>query len=632
MGFYTRIISSQKLILSILLIITAVIYYPALNSRFILDDNVNLERLNLIDTDGYNYYIFSGISGITGRPLSLATFAWQHDDWPDNPFPFKAINLLLHLLNGLLVYLLSRLLSRQLSQNEMEITAMSLFATALWLLHPIQIYTVLYTIQRMTQLSALFVLIGLIGYLYSRTILAKRDERLALAGMSLCTGGGMVLGILAKENAILLPVFILVIETTLLSGSARIRTWTLWAGIFLLLPLLLLIIYFVCTFDDVLLSYSNRAFTPSERVLTQSLILFDYLKSLLFPHPSMFALYHDDYIFSAGIFSPPRTLAAVAGICGLVILGCICRKRLSVVSFAIFWFLGGHALEASHLNLELYFEHRNYLPAYGIFFLLAWLGALTWRKLASKVMTGLFLVVYSFMVLFVTRTEIKLWADPFLQATEWARIHPDSARAMENLGSSYLLLGQYDKAMETYHRIRKFYPYEIYPYIRNINVNSCMQGKQLSGTEWQEVLEQAESAKWYWLGTIAEIEQIVRMIANGRCDIADATYLIVLIRILADNPEYKRYHDKLYDLAATLAIYMRDADFALENIDKAIEHSPTVPRKIFKLQILFGLNKVEEAKQLLSEIRHSLRFDPRMLLAHKDELRSIEEKYQQELK
>ena len=37
-----------------------------------------------------------------------------------------------------------------------------------------------------------------------------------------------------------------------------------------------------------------------------------------------------------------------------------------LIGYGILFFLAGHALESSIFPLEIYFEHRNYLPAVGL--------------------------------------------------------------------------------------------------------------------------------------------------------------------------------------------------------------------------------------------------------------------------
>ena len=86
-----------------LLTVTGLVYWPALQGIFVLDDFENLKDLSEISTRGPAFYIFGGTAGPGGRPLSLLSFALQYHSWPADPFAFKLVNLVFHLINGALV-------------------------------------------------------------------------------------------------------------------------------------------------------------------------------------------------------------------------------------------------------------------------------------------------------------------------------------------------------------------------------------------------------------------------------------------------------------------------------------------------------------------------------------------------
>ena len=59
-------------------------------------------------------YITSGSADPTGRPLSLLSFLVDARNWPADPAPLLRTNVLLHLLNGALLFVLLRQLGRRL--------------------------------------------------------------------------------------------------------------------------------------------------------------------------------------------------------------------------------------------------------------------------------------------------------------------------------------------------------------------------------------------------------------------------------------------------------------------------------------------------------------------------------------
>ena len=93
---------------------------------------------------------------------------------------------------------------------------------AAWLLHPLMVSTVLYTVQRMTELSTLFVLAGLVCYLQGRRVQADSPG----AGWALIGFGFFVfypLAVLSKENALLFPVYCTLIEWVVLRARGNER-------------------------------------------------------------------------------------------------------------------------------------------------------------------------------------------------------------------------------------------------------------------------------------------------------------------------------------------------------------------------------------------------------------------------
>jgi len=325
--------------LILLLGLTVVIYFPALSSAFQLDDVNNLGGLAAVHENGILYFIFSGSAGPTGRPLSLFTFALQYTAWPDNVFAFKAVNLAIHLACGGLIFLICRKFAGYLKFNRGEKLTFSLVVTALWLLHPMQLTTVLYVVQRMTQLATFFILLGVFLYLHIRESYLRERQLKYLVWLGLAVWGCTLLGVLSKENGILLPLLLWVINITLLAGSTEDPVIQKWNRIFLGIPLAALIIYLAAGFDTVLSSYHLRPFSMTERLMTEAVILTEYLQHIVVPYPGAFSIYHDDFPVSHGLLSPPWTLGAIIIITFLIVAAVSYRKKLPVFSFTIFWFI-----------------------------------------------------------------------------------------------------------------------------------------------------------------------------------------------------------------------------------------------------------------------------------------------------
>ena len=584
-----------------LILFIVVIFYPALGSIFLLDDYQNLRGLGLIKTQGYIPFITSGMAGPTGRPLSLLSFALQYESWPADPFAFKLVNLFIHLFNGaLLFYITNRLVSHLGLYGPGKSYTLSLVVSGIWLLHPVQLSSILYVVQRMTLLSGFFVLAGIAFYLHYRNKIFSTGKGKPgfIIAIYLCT----LLAVMCKENGILLPVYVLCIELFLLSDNGQSKDWNKFVLPVLLLPVCITGLYFIFHIKGILAGYAYRDFTLHQRLVTEAGILIEYLKIIIIPHPDAFSLYHDDYPVSLPGLSTVIDLLAV----GIMILaGYFLRRRLRVFAFAVFWFFSGHLLESGIIPLELYFEHRNYLPSYGVILLvfIALTKAVSYIKNTPFRLT--LLVLYPILIILVTVMELNLWENPGLQAMEAVERHPGSRRALVNLWNVYIMTGNKEKSEETKHKLQSIEPLDLYPQIKDITVTYCYNNSSIDDDSWQRVINQAARAVSVHYDTINELNYIIIEITKDRCKFTDLTKLRELIYTLIHNNSFNRWNGLLYEYAASVSLLMNDSAGTLNNIRMAVSISPTIENKIYMLRILKALGKNEEAQSLAHELAGS---------------------------
>ncbi|NNE38874.1 MAG: hypothetical protein HKN08_11260, partial [Gammaproteobacteria bacterium] len=336
-------------------------------------------------------------------------------------FGFKLVNLILHIVNGVLIFILCIQLYLQFNAEKAKAYVFALLAAGLWLLHPIQVNTVMYTVQRMTELSAFFCLLGFITYLHGRSLMAKGRLSAGLVWVFISVYGCTSLAVLGKENGILLPLFLMILELTLISGKQGyyIAIRTVW--IMLLLPIMLSLLYLGLTANSLAANFIIRDFTPGERVLTEFTVLINYLKVILFPHPGAFSLYHDGYQISRSLFTPPFTLISILITGGLLSVSILWRKKYPLAAAGILIFFAGHLLEAGPFSLDLYYEHRNYLPSLGVMIVISWAGTSLLTSKNLKIPVVIFLGIYSLSLMAITRDQAWLWSEPELQLNQWVK-------------------------------------------------------------------------------------------------------------------------------------------------------------------------------------------------------------------
>jgi tetratricopeptide (TPR) repeat protein len=436
---------------ALLFLLCAIAYWPGLAGPFVFDDFGSIADLGdlggVTDWNTFKAFVFGGHAGPTGRPLALASFLIDGNNWPTDPWPFKRTNLVIHLMNGAVLGLLLTKILEVMDVSRSRRPWVCLLAVACWLLHPFLVSTTLYAVQRMAQLSALFIFLGLLGYLHGRLLLAKNELRGYLL-MSFSLGAGTLLSMLSKENGILLPTLAAVLEITVLA-SRRQHLASLnryWAVVFLLLPTLVIFAFLGRQIlgPEFLNTANGRDFSIYERLLTQGRILADYLQHWFVPELYTTGVFQDHFVKSTGILSPPTTLISAVLHAAAIAFAFVKRKQLPLLAFAILFFYAGHLIESTVINLELYFEHRNYVAAA---FLFVPLVTLLSEKANARVFVAVALLAVCVLAGF-TRYSASIWKDyPGIVAAS-AQKAPTSARAQQQHATNLYNAQEYNAALQ----------------------------------------------------------------------------------------------------------------------------------------------------------------------------------------
>lgn len=440
---------ASHLVLASALALTAAIYWPGVYGGYVFDDFSNIvyneqTRMMSLAPEQWLRVALAGEAGPLGRPLSMLSFALERHYFGLDPFPMKLTNLLIHLVNTSLIYLLALSVLRRVQSLEpnrlsrvVSIQALALFTTTAWALAPINLTAVLFVVQRMESLATLFILTGVLAYLRGRTLLETGRVRSGWGWVlgGLVFGGG--LGLLAKESAVMLPVYTLLVEWLLFGfaqGCPVVRRQLLWLyGVVLALPAAAgLALYLPGLLSGT--SYENRPFTLNERLLTETRVLWNYLWWTVAPAPGQLSLYHDAFTVSRSLSQPWTTLLATLGLAGLLVSAVLLHRRFRLMAFGILWFFVMHLLVSTALNLELVYEHRNYLGSFGIY--LALFFAIFSGKpgdslrFARKALAVGLIVLYGLLTLL----RAEEWSDPLRLAQLEASRQQESARANYELG------------------------------------------------------------------------------------------------------------------------------------------------------------------------------------------------------
>ncbi|HEX5339677.1 MAG TPA: hypothetical protein VFX47_02210 [Gammaproteobacteria bacterium] len=437
-------------------VLATLAYLPGLPGPFVFDDYVNIVQnvsLNLPDLSWHSLLdaSFSVDAGPLMRPVSMLTFALNRYFFGVEPFSFKLVNLLIHLINGLLIFLLLRhlliafrkLYAPTLTQKSLDWLA-ALTGT-LWLVHPLNLTAVLYVVQRETSLSSLFVLSGVNLYAWARLRqLDGRNTHWFLFPGTVLFGG---LAMLSKESGALMPCYMLAVEACLFQFRFpdKRTQWTIagYFAVFLLLPGLAALVWIFALGHPGILSYAWRDFTMGERLLTESRVVWLYIFWTLLPRISSLSLYHDDIPLSHDLLHPLTTLPACLGLLALVCVAFAVRRRWPLVTLGIVWFFAGQLLESTIFPLQIAFEHRNYLADLGILLAAMSLIFPLHRETALLKLRYTFCALLVISFAGVTLQRAWDWRNPLTLAESEAYYHPDSPYATYQLGQTYANLTIY---------------------------------------------------------------------------------------------------------------------------------------------------------------------------------------------
>ena len=425
-----------------LALLAATIYIPGAKGGFAFDDYfaIVLNDELVLKSFGHDALLdaaFSSNSGPLRRPIAMLSFAVNRSFTGLDPTAFKLTNIAIHAVNALLIlFIVRRILPVLAPSSATRSLGADWVVAALWAAHPINLTSVLYVAQRMTSLASTWMLLALVAYVILR--MRQIEGRHAVVPWWIGVFACGVCAILTKETALLLPLYVFIVEFVVFRFQAAPRLRPIYYGL-ITAGILAGILIVVREADIVFAGYAGRSFSPAERVLTEARVLMFYLHLIFVPDLSNFALFHDDIAVSTGLLVPPTTVLSIVALAALVAAAGLSRRRY--ITFGIAWFLAGHVLESTVYPLELVHEHRNYLPSMGIVLIAAiaateLLGQVRWRG-SRPLLAVLAITVFAT----VTASRASIWSSPETQIAFQAAHHPQSPRCLYELGRVQLERG-----------------------------------------------------------------------------------------------------------------------------------------------------------------------------------------------
>lgn len=601
------------LMLALLAAFTFWIYAPGIEGPVMLDDRSSLGKLeNLAESPEQALELVLGEnSGPLGRPVSMATFVLENLAGDGTLGTAKTVNILLHLLVGAVMACCFALLLSA-SGSPAPVTAAILFV-GFWLLAPLHVSTVLYVVQRMAMLSTLFSLLALLSYLFWRRGISRGEPHhgvLSLVALNL------VLAVFSKENGVLAIPLILLTEAFWLQfrdDAGRSIAWLRRGTLLLIgsgaLALLLLLVIFWDTLGQY---HAAREFTLQERLLTQARVLWDYVGQFYVPELARLGIYHDDVELSRSLWQPVSTAYAAAGL-GIVLLfvpvlwRCPWPRRLL---YGPLFFLAGHAMESTVWPLELYFEHRNYLPSVGLAVVPLCVYAIAvqrWPEVRRPLLGWALVAIAA--VSFQLSSQVAVWSSRPLLMMHQVNGHPESARANRDYATLLASVGAREAAL-SYSR-RAYQSALDHPaasdehfgdyLLRNVAL-ACMARQPLLP---QEYAEPGSLDRDRPFGQVFTMSVIIKLRQNNACPAFDwDTFLAFLGDLYLDDFDTSKASANMFSALAMLSNAHQNWEFAHAYTARQLALEPeSVRGMLMQLHFATAMGQSAEAEAYIARLQ-----------------------------
>lgn len=379
------------------------LYSPALHGPFVFDDLHQPYALERFPAD-----LQAWISGV--RPVLMLSY-WLNHQLSAGTFGFHLCNVILHLVNGFMVFFIVR----KLAAGYLP----AVFAAAVFLVHPIQTESVSYIAGRSECLSVMFFLAAFAVFLYRWSAAASwkiAAAVLALFGAALAT----------KEHTLVLPALLLLTDYYWNPGFSWVgirRNWRVYAPIALASGAGLAVLAKVLAHASTA-GFRVKEFTWYQYFFTECRAFFVYLRLLVFPAGQNLDW---DFAVSRNIMDH-GAIFALAAILLLVAAAVYYRRRYPLASYGCLVYGLLLAPTSSLVPIQdPLAEHRLYLPMIGMLLVVAAMvrGIRMDRRKLAAACAGIVAVL---AVLTYQRNELwasdtALWEDTVSKSPGKARAH-----------------------------------------------------------------------------------------------------------------------------------------------------------------------------------------------------------------
>jgi protein O-mannosyl-transferase len=351
-------------------------------------------------------------------PIAMLTHALAWLLFEDNDGAHHVINILLHLLNGCLIYTLGK----QLFKNE----SIALISTILFLLHPMQMESVGWISELKNVLSTTFYLAGLLSYLkYSQTFTKKHYVFTIMF---------FLLGCLSKSSVVVFPLSLICLDIVL-QNKISIKFFINKIPLFII-SIAFGLINIKTQTADLFINYAH-AFPYYQRIGFAGYALVKYLVLFLFP-------------VNLSVIYPYPTHTNTAIIIGYLVITLLAialffsykNKRYNYLAVVLFTLVNLIlVLQFIPFGEVLYADRYMYVPIIGFGWLVG--HTIIQIKIPIKTLSIALLCLLSFS----SYLRANVWRSGITLYEDILRNFPNSFVALNSVGVEYMMRDNNDKAL-----------------------------------------------------------------------------------------------------------------------------------------------------------------------------------------
>jgi tetratricopeptide (TPR) repeat protein len=432
----------------VLVLAAAAVYGKLTGYSFqtVWDDNVYI--INNVTAHGFSWNHVRTVFDVTAaksigqyNPLAMLSFMLDFTIWRGlNPEGYHLTNIVIHGLNGLLVYVLLRRLHGE--------RLLSLVAAAIFLLHPVQVESVGWISERKGLLSLFFMLVSWLEYYRYRAATYGAGRAAYLLSLT-----AFLLSMLAKTSSVVLPVILLLFDWCF--EKKRHQSWLIdKVPFFVIAGVFAFIEIYSGTHGGSTVGYHGGS--PLATFYTMLTVFCLYLKMLVWP--AGLNVEHLPHVYRA-----PETAVIGAGFLLTLLAGAgyrLFRSQREIGFWFLFFWVGLLPVSQIFPQILLMYEHYLYMPIIGVG-VLAGYGVLCLQKRLGERRAVILYVALSAWLLALSVTSWKrtdVWKDSLSLFTDAAAKSPNGFRVWETLGEVYRYHGNNEASRVALERSLKLKP------------------------------------------------------------------------------------------------------------------------------------------------------------------------------